>query len=109
MRTAWRCGGDYEWGQHRTIALGAGLSADEVERIAGALGWVGFEATLLDAADELIDDHCISDATWRALAERYDEQQLIELPMLVGHYALLAGALRSFGVEREPGVEGFDS
>lgn len=120
LRTAWRCGSDYEWGQHRTIAADAGLTDDEIDRVAAtpagaasggaaAPGWEAFDATLLDAADELIDDHVIDDTTWSVLAGRYDEPQLIELPMLVGHYQLLAGALRTFGVQREPGVGGFDS
>jgi hypothetical protein len=56
--------------------------------------------------DELQDGHCISEATWASLAERYDERQLIELPMLSGHYALLAGALNSFGVQPEGPLPG---
>jgi 4-carboxymuconolactone decarboxylase len=47
---------------------------------------------------------CISDATWTALSERYDERQLIELPMLVGHYHMVAFTLNSLGVQREDGV-----
>ena len=50
----------------------------------------------------------ISDATWNELASHYDERQLIELPMLVGHYHLVAYTLNSLGVQREPGVPGFD-
>ena len=41
--------------------------------------------------------------------ERYDERQLIEVPMLVGHYHMVAFTLNSLGVQREPGVPGFDS
>jgi len=48
----------------------------------------------------------LSDATWRALAERYDDQQLIEVCMVVGQYHLVAFTLRSLGVQREPGVVG---
>ena len=40
------------------------------------------------------------------LAARYDERQLIELPMLVGHYHLVAFTLNSLGVQLEPGLEG---
>ena len=47
------------------------------------------------------DDHCIGDATWTALAARYDTEQLIEIPMLAGHYAMLAGVLNSLGVQPE--------
>jgi alkylhydroperoxidase family enzyme len=42
------------------------------------------------------------------LAEHYDEAQLIELVMLIGHYHLVSFALNSLGVQREPGVAGFE-
>jgi alkylhydroperoxidase family enzyme len=112
LRTGWRCQAEYEWGQHTLIGLGAGLSDEEIQRIkAGpdAPGWDPFDATLLRAADELHDDGSISDATWAALAARYDERQLIEAAMVVGHYHLVSFVLNSLGVQREPGVPGFDA
>lgn len=104
LRVAWRCEARYEWGQHVAIAREAGLSDDEIRRTAtgpDGEGWSQADATLLRAVDELHDDHCITDETWAPLAARYDTEQLIELPMLAGHYALLAGALNSFGVQPE--------
>ncbi len=111
LRTGFRCGSEYEWGQHVLIAKAEGLTDEEVARIQvgpDAAGWDPFEAALLRAADELHDESCIRDATWDALASRYDERQLIEVPMLVGHYHLLAYTLNTLGVQREPGVPGFD-
>jgi len=111
LRSGWRCASEYEWGQHVLIGRAAGLTDDEIRRIQDgpdAPGWAPADATLLRAADELHDDSCITDATWAALAAHYDVRQLIELPMLVGHYHLVAYALNSLGVQREPGVPGFD-
>ena len=111
LRTGWRTQAEYEWGQHVRIGLDAGLTEDEIERIkAGpdADGWTPFDAVLLRAADELHDDACITDATWAGLAERYDVPQLIEVPMVVGNYHLVAFTLNSLGIQREPGVRGFD-
>ncbi len=104
LRTAYRCDATYEWGQHVAIAREAGISDEEIRRVAAGpdvQGWSTEDAALLRAVDELQDQHCISDATWASLADRYDEKQMIELPMLSGHYALLAGALNSFGVQPE--------
>ena len=104
LRAAWLCRSDYEWGQHIAIGRAAGLSDDEMQRVAAAPGddaWSDWDRTLLEATDELVVEHCISDATWSALAARYDEQQLLELPLLAGHYAMLAGMLRSAGVQPE--------
>ena len=107
LRTGWHCRSDYEWGQHVIIARAAGITDDEIAAVAtgaAAPGWDAFERTLLTAADELHEDACISDATWAALSERYDERQLIEVPMLVGHYHMVAFTLNSLGVQREEGV-----
>jgi alkylhydroperoxidase family enzyme len=112
LRTAHLCQAEYEWGQHRLIALQAGASEAEIDRVrqgAGAEGWDPFDAALLNAADELHEQACISDASWDTLASRYDERQLIEVPMIVGHYHMVAFTLNSLGVELEPGVVGFDS
>jgi 4-carboxymuconolactone decarboxylase len=109
LRSAWRCTSSYEWGQHVRLAKQAGISAEEIDQVAAgpdAPGWDPFDRTLLTAVDELHDDACLTDVTWTTLASRYDERQMIELPMLVGQYHMLAFALNSLGVQREPGVPG---
>jgi 4-carboxymuconolactone decarboxylase len=109
LRTGWNCRSDYEWAQHVRIARDARVSDDEIERVqAGpdAAGWAPFDAVLLRAADELHGDACLTDTTWAALGERYDEKQLIEVPMVVGHYHMVAFTLNSLGVQVEDGVAG---
>jgi alkylhydroperoxidase family enzyme len=110
LRTAWNCRAAYEWGQHVRIGLEAGLTRDEVTALAadGAAGdpaWDDGDAALIRAADELHEDAWIHDDTWAALAERWDEAQLVELCMVVGQYHLVAFTLNSLGVQREDGVE----
>ncbi len=107
MRTAWHCRAHYEWGQHVAFARAAGLTDDDIERIVtgpDAGGWSPEDAALLRAADELHADSRIGDVTWAELADRYDEQQLIEVCMVVGQYHLVAFTLGSLGVEPEPGL-----
>jgi len=111
LRTAWNCRCDYEWGHHLPIALSAGLTDEECARVPrgpDAAGWEEFDLTLLRAADELHNGAVVSDGTWAALVGRYDERQLIEMTMLVGHYHLVAFTLNSLGVPLEPGVAGLD-
>ncbi len=111
LRTAWNCRAAYEWGHHVAIGLQSGLTREEIERVPAGpdAGWPPDDAVLLKAADGLHRQHGLSDATWQALGARYDEQQLIELPMLVGHYHLVAMTLNALGVELEPGYEGLPS
>lgn len=104
LRTAERCGAAYEWAHHVPLANDAGIADEEIERVRTGpshASWSADDATLLRAADELHDDSRIGDATWDALAARYDEKQLIEIPILVGQYHLVAFALNSLGVEIE--------
>lgn len=102
MRTAVNCDSPYEWAQHVKIGRAAGLSSSEIERIKERPGaWEGFDAVLIRAADELHEASTLCDATWEALAKVYDEQQLIEVPMVVGHYHLVAYTLNSLGVRLE--------
>ena len=111
LRTGWLCRAEYEWAQHREISRSIGITDEEIARVrqgAVASGWDPFEATLMRAADELHSDAVIFDATWAALAERYDDKQLIEVLMLVGHYHMIAFTLNSLGVPLEPGLAGFD-
>ena len=109
LRTGWNCGSEYEWAQHVVIGRAAGLTDEEILRItAGPVGdWNHFDSILLRAADELHQDWCITDPTWAALAEVYDAQQLIEVPLLVGHYHMVAMTLNSLGVELDVGLSGF--
>jgi 4-carboxymuconolactone decarboxylase len=109
LRTGWLCQAPYEWGQHVRLARAAGISDEEIQRVVAgpdAPGWTAFEATLLRATDELHADACIADATWEELARSYTVEQLIEVPMLVGHYHLVSFTLNSLGIQREPGVPG---
>ena len=110
LRTGWRCRAEYEWGQHVIIGKAVGLTDEEILRITegpNALGWDPFDAALVRTADELHDDQIVSDATWRALAERYSTQQLMDAVFAVGQYTLVSMALNSFGVQLDPSVDGF--
>jgi 4-carboxymuconolactone decarboxylase len=110
LRIGWLCRSAYEWGQHVIIGRRAGLTDAEIERIrqgADGAGWTPFEAALVRAADELHADAFIGDATWTALAERYDTRQLMDVVFTVGQYNLVSMALNSFGVQLDEGVGGF--
>jgi alkylhydroperoxidase family enzyme len=110
LRIGWLCRAEYEWGQHVLIARTAGVTDEEIERIAAgpdAAGWSAGDATLLRAVDELHRDAFVSDATWAALGTRYDVQQLIDLIFTVGQYQLVSMALNTLGVQRDAGVPGF--
>jgi 4-carboxymuconolactone decarboxylase len=109
LRTAWRTGSVYEFGQHTRLGLAAGVTEDEIARVAkaGLEGWAAGDAALLAMVDDLQAADRVSDATWTALAERWSEAELVELLALAGFYRMTAGFLNSAGVEPEAGVAGW--
>lgn len=110
LRSAWRCRCEYEWGQHCRVAREAGMTEEEIRGTAvgpSAPCWTPFEAALLSAVDELHDDSALTDETWSVLAGLYDEKQLIELPMLIGQYHLVAFTMNALRFEHEPDAERF--
>jgi alkylhydroperoxidase family enzyme len=109
LRVGWRAGSEYEFGQHTVLGRQAGLTDEEIARLAaeGTDGWDEGDRLLVALADELHADDVVSDATWAGLAARWDEQHLVELLVLAGFYRLVSGFLRSAGVELDPGTPGW--
>jgi hypothetical protein len=93
LRVAHLCDSEYERIQHVRLAREAGLSRDEIERVAegpAAPGWSARQAALLRATDELHEQRDLSDERW----------------MLVGHYEMLAMTLNSLRVEPDQPGDG---
>lgn len=108
LRTGWRTGSQYEWGQHVVVARRVGITDTEVARVADgpdAPGWTAAEAAALRAADELHDRSTITDTTWAELDREFEAQQILDLVFLVGEYHLVAFALNACWVRRDDGVD----
>ena len=108
LRTAFLSRVDYEWAHHHdSYSTKAGLTVQDVARVTQGPevpGWSEFDRALLRAADELHSNRFIGDATWKALAGRYNEQQLVEVVLTVGNYTLLGMYFNSLGIPVEPGL-----
>jgi alkylhydroperoxidase family enzyme len=104
LRTAWNCGGWYEWVQHVPLASRAGLSATRIAAVTEGpahAAWTTRQRLLLQAADELHGARVVNERTWTALLEHLTVEQCIEMCFVVGHYEMLAMTLNSLGVEPE--------
>jgi len=104
LRTAWLCRSRYEWTQHVAIGRRAGLTEEQIEAIAAdpaSEALTDSMRLLLPIVPELLEQHALAAATYEVLARRFEPAQILEATMLVGNYAMLAGALNSFGVPLE--------
>ena len=100
LRTARLFRSPFEWDEHVRFAREAGLTDAQIEHIktgSGGLDPDSHEATLLHAADELHTDHNISAATFNVLASHYSPGALVEIPYVVGQYAMLSMVANAIG------------
>ena len=110
LRVGWLTRAPYEWGEH--VAIGknrAGLTSEEIARVqtgSSEPGWSDHDRALLKAVEELFDDAMISDETWQTLAKTMSEEQLIELPILIGQYVGTAYVQNSWRIRLRQGNPG---
>src|ERR1700677_3851283 len=67
LRMGWNCQAVYEFGQHTLFGRAAGLSDDQIWFVTRPLSegsWAADERAVLQLADDLYTDDCVSDATW---------------------------------------------
>ncbi|MFW9998779.1 MAG: carboxymuconolactone decarboxylase family protein [Candidatus Hodarchaeota archaeon] len=110
IRTGWLCQADYECIHHIFIGLIIGFTAEEIIRILkgpDAAGWSLTDTLILRTADELHENYFICDDTWSKLSENYNEKQILELILIIGHYTKLAMFLNSTGVQIDSQHQGF--
>ena len=102
IRALDQCGDVYEATHHVDIAYKVGMTDAQIASIkAGGADLSEFDRGLIRAADELVHDFRISDATWQALAERYSTVEMMEVVGLIGCYTTIAMVTRSFEMQLE--------
>jgi alkylhydroperoxidase family enzyme len=105
-RTTARLGAEYEWGVHialfaEKVGFGDAEIAATVHGLADAACWSAEERALLAMVDDLVDRRSIADATWAALAEHFDEAQILEAIALVGYYHAISFLCRGLELPLE--------
>lgn len=110
IRVAGRIGSRYELAQHLEIARQAGLGDEQIRAALlqpGAAPLSDSDRLLVEFTDELLATGDLADATWEALAARYEEDALLELLFTVGLYRMVGDVLNTVGVEveEEPDLE----
>ena len=102
LRTACNARSDYEWHQHRRIALRLGMTEAEVDAVrGGAPTGDNTHDLMISCADELAHDSRLSDMTWEKLVSAYGLEWTLDAVLTVGAYTALAMALNSADVQIE--------
>ena len=112
LRTTARLGSEYEWGVHVAFfAAAAGFTAEQLEATvhgrADDKRWSPDEQLLLAVCDALCAHAHVPDATFAALAQRYQPAQIVEIVALVGQYHMVSFMIDASALPLEPGAPRF--
>jgi hypothetical protein len=111
LRTGWNCQAEYEFGQHTIYGKAAGGLSDEevlaITRPISSFPWSAEDRILLQMADDLYTDFCVTDSTWAALAEYWSTEEILEFMCSTLGYFIVSGLINSLGVELDKGVPGW--
>ena len=110
LRVAHMLGAKYEWAQHLPIARSLGFSEERIEAVrrgpdSGLFDDV--ESAVLRFTDDALRNTGASDATFDAVEKHLGHRALVEIPLAIGFYQMLARLLETAEVEIEEPTDSF--
>ena len=112
LRTARLVDSAYEWMHHIEVARMVGVTEEELNAIdVGRLELASFaepDRLLLEAVPYILDHRRSEDHVFDALRQHFSLRELVELHLVVGLYATIAGVVIDFDVELEPRSGAFE-
>ena len=97
----------YEWSAHVVRGLAAGMSLEEIERVAAgpaASDWGKKDSTLLSAVDSLFNIRRIDSATLTSLKTYFSGQQIMDLISIHGMYVTIACMIGTWEIQIDDAV-----
>jgi alkylhydroperoxidase family enzyme len=106
LRTARRCGADYEWIQHVAIAKVVGVTDAQIDAVAtdrlDAPVLSEVEQTVLAVTDDLVRDGRVPAARFATLERLLSTREIVELVLAVGFYVTLARLMVVADIDPDP-------
>ena len=101
LRTAWLTQSASLWTTFASQAAEAGLSDEEVLRVARGPGdeWSDFEDVLVGLADQLFRDSSVTDQTWELLSAQYSLENMLDAVVTVNEITTQAILFNSLGIQ----------
>ena len=105
LRAAWLTQNANLWATHATRAGEAGLTPEEVLRVAqgpispNSVGWSPFEEALIGLADQLFRNSSVTDDTWALLAAEYDLHNMMDAVVTVNETTAQSILFNSLGIQ----------
>lgn len=92
----------YEWDQHVPIARSAGITAEQIAALEDGDDWGPFDLTqraVLAFVTDIVRDGEVSEADFTTLSGLLDEQQIVEVALVAGHYLGLARLMTALRID----------
>jgi alkylhydroperoxidase family enzyme len=93
LRTTWLRQAEYEYIEHKRIALGCGLSQQQVDGVENWQGESCFsprQRLILRFTDAMMDNGNVDDATRRIVREQLSPPEIIEIAMVAAFYTAVS-------------------
>jgi 4-carboxymuconolactone decarboxylase len=97
----------FEFAAHKNLALTAGVSAEQLERmrVGESPAFHGAEDLAYRVAEALLNQHRIDSKTYDEALAQFGERGLIELVSIVGYYCMVSLTLNAFEVPLSADME----
>jgi alkylhydroperoxidase family enzyme len=105
LRTAQLVGGDYEFAQHRPMAVSCGITAAQLDTLSQWKRSGSFsdkQKAILAYADGMVSSKGVDDAVFRELQKYFNDQEIVELTITSAFYGAVAQITRALDVKLEP-------
>ena len=108
LRAAQNMYGDYQFKQHRPMAISCGITAAQIDalprwRDSGAFN--DRQRAVLAYADGMVSREGVSDAAFDAMKRFFSTREIVELTMTAAYYSGSAQVTRALGVAPEKEVD----
>lgn len=92
----------YEWDQHVPIAVSAGITQEQIAALEAGDDSGPFDdvqRAVLSFVADMVRDGDVSDADFATLSGLLDEQQIVEVALVAGHYLGLARLMTALRID----------
>jgi alkylhydroperoxidase family enzyme len=97
-------GAEYEWRAHAPIAMKEGVSQAQIDALPdwkGSQVYTPAQRAVLAYAEQVTREFDADDATFAAVKEHFNDQEIMELTATIGFYNMVSRILRAIRVDHE--------
>ena len=105
LRTAQLAGGEYEFTQHRPMAVSCGMTPAQIgglDKWRDDKSFTDKQRAILAFADGMASPDGVDDATFAAMQKHFSAQEIVELTVTAAFYGMVSQITRSLDVKLEP-------